>query len=391
VTQNSLPSPTFPFDSLAIAFDPERLAEVLGIALDPWQQDVMNFPLRPLALGAHASCVPDPLGPHASCVPGALGPHASCVPAALGPLASCVPDALGPLASCVPDALGPHALGAHASCVPDPLGPLASRVPGALGPHASCVPGCDRLLLNCHRQSGKSTVVALKALWTGLFQNGLVLLLSPSLRQSRELFKKVTAFYELLGRPVPPRVHNNLELELSTGGRIVSLPSCEATVRGFSGPRLIIMDEASRIPTSLFEAIIPMQSVSGGTLILLSTPWGKRGFFYEAWAGMKGPWHRAERPATDCPRITPERLAEARLLMDENKFNREYLCKFTEAAGQYFSEQSLERAFRLGNKDTESGDPYGSLADLFSDPDSEPLDPEDELAAQALLELGGDL
>ncbi|HEY6329043.1 MAG TPA: terminase family protein [Blastocatellia bacterium] len=301
-----------------------------------------------------------------------------------------------------------------------------------------------RLLLNCHRQSGKSTVVALKALWTGLFQNGLVLLLSPSLRQSRELFKKVTAFYELLGCPVHPKVHNSLELELSTGGRIVSLPSSEATIRGFSGPTLIIMDEASRIPSVLFDAIIPMQTVSGGTLVLLSTPWGKRGFFYEAWAGMKGNWHQLERLATDCPRITPHRLAEARDLMDEPKFNREYLCKFTETPGQYFSEQSLERAFRIGNRDTESGDPYGSLSSLFSDPlqsrrdsfsqssfFSDPSRPGDdssivysdlrtssqdrpgarrdnlsgqysneperhrltdeELAAQALLELGGDL
>ena len=264
-----------------------------------------------------------------------------------------------------------------------------------------------RLLLNCHRQSGKSTVVALKALWTALYRHDLVLLLSPSLRQSRELFKKVTTAYEALGRPVSPAVNNQLELELSSGGRIVSLPSEEATVRGYSSPRLIIMDEASRIPSALFEAIIPMQSVSGGTLILLSTPWGKRGFFYEAWAGMKGPWRRIERTAADCLRLSPERLDEARELMDESKFEREYLCKFTEAAGQYFSEESIERAFRTGNKRTEDGDPYGSLSGLFGEMpkpyddlfDDEPTDPEarraaDEmaaLAAEALLELGGDL
>ncbi|HEY6327722.1 MAG TPA: terminase family protein [Blastocatellia bacterium] len=356
-------------DDILACLDPARLGALAGVSLDPWQQDVMNF---------------------------ALGPHASCVP-------GCDRQALGARASCLP-ACDRQVLGAHASCVP-------GYDREALGAHASCVPDCDRLLLNCHRQSGKSTVVALKALWTGLYQKGLVLLLSPSLRQSRELFKKVTAFYELLGRPVSPRVHNSLELEFRTGGRIVSLPSSEATIRGFSGPTLIIMDEASRIPTALFEAIIPMQSVSGGALILLSTPWGKRGFFYEAWDGTKGDWTRIERPATDCPRISPERLAEARDLMDEPKFNREYLCKFTEAPGQYFSEESLERAFRRGNRHTESGDPYGSLSSLFSDPwrlgrdsltgsDSlgqSSVHPEtdgftdEELAAQALLELGGGL
>ncbi|HUK90013.1 MAG TPA: hypothetical protein VLZ81_06400, partial [Blastocatellia bacterium] len=129
--------------------------------------------------------------------------------------------------------------------------------------------------------------------------------------------------------------------------------------------------------------------------------------FYEAWAGMKGPWRRIERTAADCLRLSPERLDEARELMDESKFEREYLCKFTEAAGQYFSEESIERAFRTGNKRTEDGDPYGSLSDLFGEMpkpyddlfDDEPTDPEarraaDEmaaLAAEALLELGGDL
>ncbi|HEY6331775.1 MAG TPA: terminase family protein [Blastocatellia bacterium] len=248
----------------------------------------------------------------------------------------------------------------------------------------------SRLLLNCHRQSGKSTAVALRALWSGLYDRSLVLLLSPSLRQSRELFKKVTMAYEELGRPVPSAVDNQLELEFVTGGRIVSLPSSEATVRGFSAPGLIIMDEASRIPAALFEAIIPMQSISGGSLILLSTPWGKRGFFYEAWAGMKGAWRRIERRATDCPRMRPEGLADARLLLDENKFEREYLCKFTEADGQYFSERVLEKAFRLGNKDNEAGDPYGSLADVFLDA-APRLDSDEALAAQALLELGGGL
>jgi hypothetical protein len=58
----------------------------------------------------------------------------------------------------------------------------------------------QQLVLNCHRQSGKSTTVALKALHTALYQRrALILLLSPSLRQSRELFRKVTDIYRARG------------------------------------------------------------------------------------------------------------------------------------------------------------------------------------------------
>jgi hypothetical protein len=57
-----------------------------------------------------------------------------------------------------------------------------------------------QLILNCHRQSGKSTVVALKALHAALYAKALVLLLTPSLRQSKELFRKVTDIYRALDR-----------------------------------------------------------------------------------------------------------------------------------------------------------------------------------------------
>jgi len=53
-----------------------------------------------------------------------------------------------------------------------------------------------RILLNCSRQSGKSTITAALALHTAIFQPGsLVLCLSPTLRQSGELFRNVSRFY----------------------------------------------------------------------------------------------------------------------------------------------------------------------------------------------------
>lgn len=63
----------------------------------------------------------------------------------------------------------------------------------------------DRVLLNCSRQSGKSTTSALLALHRALYHPGsLILCLAPALRQSQELFSKLAGFYRDLGRPVPP-------------------------------------------------------------------------------------------------------------------------------------------------------------------------------------------
>src|SRR5215207_1931792 len=63
----------------------------------------------------------------------------------------------------------------------------------------------ERVLLNCCRQSGKSTMTAVIALHRALYRPGsLILCLAPALRQSQELFSKMAAFYRDLERPVSP-------------------------------------------------------------------------------------------------------------------------------------------------------------------------------------------
>jgi hypothetical protein len=71
-----------------------------------------------------------------------------------------------------------------------------------------------------------------------------------------------------------------------------------------------------------------MLAVSGGRLILLSTPAGKRGHFYETWLGSGYGWERIELTAAQCPRISPEFLAEERQILGELMYRQEYLCAF---------------------------------------------------------------
>ena len=143
-----------------------------------------------------------------------------------------------------------------------------------------------RLVLNCARQTGKSTTAATLALHCALYvPRSLILLVSPSLRQSTELFRKVGVLLARL--PAAPSLveDNRLSCVFANRSRIVSLPSSEATIRGFSGAALIVEDEASRVSDDLYRAVRPMLATSGGRLILMSTPYGKRGHFWEAWSG----------------------------------------------------------------------------------------------------------
>jgi hypothetical protein len=202
----------------------------------------------------------------------------------------------------------------------------------------------DRVLLNCSRQSGKSTMSGVIALHRALYHPGsLILCLAPALRQSQELFGKIAGFYRDLGRPVSALGERKLSLELENGSRIVTLPGSEKTIRGFSGAALLILDEASRVADELYFAVRPMLAVSGGALMMLSTPYGKVGVFFEEWTEGKG-WERYEVPAAECPRISGEFLAEERTSLPARVFRQEYECSFEETEDQVFGYEEIERA-----------------------------------------------
>lgn len=198
--------------------------------------------------------------------------------------------------------------------------------------------GDRQVLLCCSRQSGKSTVVSALALHTALFQPGaLVLLLSPSQRQSSEIFRKVLDGYDALRQLMPATYRTQLRLELANGSRVVCLPGREETVRSFGGVNLLVIDEAARVKDDLYRSVRPMLAVSQGRLVALSTPFGQRGWFYHEWAG-SGPWKRVQITWRDCPRITAEFIDEERRALGPAWVAQEYETTFTALEGLVYPE-----------------------------------------------------
>jgi hypothetical protein len=200
----------------------------------------------------------------------------------------------------------------------------------------------QQIILLCSRQSGKSTVTSILATHRAVSVPGsLVLLLAPALRQIQELFRKVKGVYAALGDAVPAVVENALSLELANGSRIVTLPGKEATIRGFSAPDLVIEDEASRVPDELHQAVRPMLAVSRGKLVLLSSPFGPRGHFYESWEHGGPDWLKVRITAYDVPRIDPAWLETERAAIGDWWFDQEYLCQFKDAVDAYFRGEDI--------------------------------------------------
>jgi hypothetical protein len=198
------------------------------------------------------------------------------------------------------------------------------------------------ILASC--QVGKSLVAAGLALREALLRPGsLVLLLSPTQRQSGELFRdKVLRLYGDLGRPVPAVQETALTLTLANRSRIISLPGKEANIRGYSSVRLLILDEAARVPDPLFYAVRPMLSTSKGGIVCLSSAYAQLGFFYEQWTAGEG-WERTKVRASDCPRVDPAFLEEERRVLGERWYQMEYEGVFGDLTAAVFRGCDIDR------------------------------------------------
>jgi hypothetical protein len=135
---------------------------------------------------------------------------------------------------------------------------------------------------------------------------------------------------------------DKISLLLPNGSRIVGLPGMDGTVRGFSAVSMLVIDEASRVPDSMYRALRPMLAVSDGDVWLMSTPCGRRGFFYEAWQHGGKEWFRVLGPATECSRIGATFLERERSVMGAAASRQEYLGEFVDDGLSFFDLELVE-------------------------------------------------
>ena len=234
-----------------------------------------------------------------------------------------------------------------------------------------------KIILNCSRQSGKSTTSAVLALHESIYRTpSFVLIVAPTQDQSGELMLKFDEFRSGVELPSDYlSTDTKLAVRFSNNNRVVARPGSEKSARSFSAVTLLLEDEASRVSDDLFNTVRPMLAVSNGRHILMSTPFGMRGHFFHIWNEQRDLWESHEITAEMCPRITKEFLAEER--RTNFWYLQEYCCQFTETNNQLFSfdliQSMLESddapAFGAGRR-ANPMDPYGVLeGDEESEPD----------------------
>jgi len=192
------------------------------------------------------------------------------------------------------------------------------------------------IVIRAGRQVGKSTGVALKAFFYAVENDHkTVLIVAASQRQSGLLFEKVKSIFLECAEEMIAENPTQTKLVLTNGTRIYSLPAGRTgyTIRGFSID-LLIADEAAFIAEAVWVALIPMLAVTQGKVILLSTPFGKGGYYYRCFGDSD--FRQFHLSSEQCPRIPKKFLRKEKQRLSKLEYAQEYLGEFIEELSQYF-------------------------------------------------------
>ena len=207
------------------------------------------------------------------------------------------------------------------------------------------------ITLRTGRQVGKSEVVSAKAVKFALDHPGTTtLIIAASQRQSSLLFEKVRGNIDLLeeeGKALYSEKPTLTKILLNNGSRIYSLPTGRTGhfIRGFTID-LLIADEAAYIPEAVWLAVTPMLAVSKklrgfGYQILLSTPFGKGGYFYNSFTDKD--FLSFHISSEECPRIPKDFLRKEQKRMTKAQYRQEYQGEFCDEWNQFFSTDLIKK------------------------------------------------
>jgi len=197
------------------------------------------------------------------------------------------------------------------------------------------------------RAVGGSFIIALESFLLSLLRPGSVtLLVSYSMRQSLELFRKVKEHINnwrglriRAGEDVysftATLSETKTQVEFQNGSRIVSLPNNPDAIRGYRAD-MVYIDEAAMFKNdfAIKSAVIPTIAGREGRLSLISTPKGRRGWFYEAWTSDTFSKHQVHY--TEAPHITSQDLEGMRASMNPLEWEQEMEMKFLDELNAVF-------------------------------------------------------
>lgn len=205
------------------------------------------------------------------------------------------------------------------------------------------------LLLLVPRQAGKGEVATWAALEGALNNDDFtVVIVARAGRQAKRLLKRILRRYNQLPSAVALVAQSAERLAFANGSEILAVPGSEETIRGIDAVDLLIIDEASLVKDDLFASVYPMLATTDGMCLAMTTPRGKRGWFYDNWIGADVDWYRVTVDWRKIARYSESFIARQRRRFGEYWFRQEFGCEFLDSDSQFFATELVDAAMVSG-------------------------------------------
>lgn len=191
------------------------------------------------------------------------------------------------------------------------------------------------------RQVGKSMMACNEVIRQALKRNKVILYITPTLSQSRKVFKDISAALSPT-RLLTKTNETLLEMTTVTGSQILFRSSEQKdTLRGYTVD-FVVLDEAAFLSEEIWGLVSPMTDVKRATSLIISTPRFCSGFFWNMYSlALRGEdncllfdWSREDTSMF----LSAQRLEFYRKILPEIQFRNEYLGQFADAQSVVFGD-----------------------------------------------------
>lgn len=217
-------------------------------------------------------------------------------------------------------------------------------------------------IVNKARQVGFTTAIQIDALLKAMLSfRSTILIVSVSERQAKKVLAGIMEIIQDNGIELTHPTTKTQVTLAATQSQIVCLPNNPRTVRGYTA-QAVYLDEFAHFEAgsdvAMLEAIQPSTS-HGGSLTIVSTPFGRKGEFYRIWTEEKH-WSKHRVPWYLCPRFDQAWYEETRKQYSDSAFAQEFETSFVDSGKPVFRESVIQEAFEgaVGLQPPELGHKY---------------------------------
>lgn len=186
--------------------------------------------------------------------------------------------------------------------------------------------------------------------------------ISPTYSQGRKVYKELVEMLEPTGI-VKKANSSTLTIETIYGSTFQAFSMDSPTsIRGYTVTGLLVLDECSFFPDELPDGsdpwssvIMPITKARKPRVLMISTPKGKRGFFYSMYMkalNKEEGFKQVTATIYDDELVTKEEIEQIKKTISPVSFDEEFCCKFMDSSITVFPgfETTFDRDFEEGKK-----------------------------------------